>query len=212
MKRCLSALLGVLVCATAQADIRVMALFNNQATVAIDGQTRTLRPGQRSPEGALLISANSSSAIIEYKGQRASYTVGATTRFSPGLGQAKGAVVSIWPSSGMYVSQGSINGQSTQFLVDTGASYVSLNGHDARRLGIDYRASGQKISVSTASKVEVGYVVRLGIVKLGSLQLRDVEAVVLDGAFPQMPLLGMSFLSRVNMEHSGQELKLRQRW
>lgn len=205
-------LLAWLVALPASAEIRVMALFNNQATVMIDGQTRTLRVGQRSPEGAMLVSASSDRAVIDYRGRRDSYALSNTTRFSAGLGQPSETSVSLWPTNhGMYMANGSIGAQTVQFMVDTGATYIALNAHDARRLNVDYR-QGQQVQLSTASKVEIGYLVRLPQVKVGSILVRDVEAVVLDSGFPTTPLLGMSFLNRVDMQRSGQELRLRQRW
>lgn len=196
----------------AVAEIRVMALFNNQATVMIDGQTRTLRVGQRSPEGALLVSASSERAVIDYRGRRESYALSSNTRFSAGLGQPSESSVSLWPGNhGMYMANGSIGAHAVQFMVDTGATYIALNAQEARRLNIDFR-QGQQVQLQTASKLEIGYLVRLPQVKVGSILVRDVEAVVLDAAFPATPLLGMSFLNRVDIQRSGQELRLRQRW
>lgn len=197
----------------ALSDIKVMALFNNKASVSVDGQMRMLRSGETSPEGVKLISASSDRAVLEVNGRRASYTVGAASGFSSAnLSQSSGARVSISSdASGMYLTEGSINGQPVRFVVDTGATYVSLSATEARRLGIDYHATGRKIQVATASQVEVGYQVSLKQVKVGSLLVRDVAAVVMDSNFPPITLLGMSYLGRVNMEHSGSELRLKQR-
>ena len=71
------------------------------------------------------------------------------------------------------------------------------NESHARRLGIDYRTSGQPIQVSTASGTAKGWRVTLDKVSVGPLQVLGVEAVVLEGASPTEALLGMSFLNRV---------------
>ena len=53
----------------------------------------------------------------------------------------------------MYLTPGSINGFSVDFLVDTGASAIALNAPTAKRLGIDY-VKGEVIGVKTASRIE----------------------------------------------------------
>lgn len=52
--------------------------------------------------------------------------------------------------------------------------------------------------VSTASGTEKAWRVYLNSVKLGSIEVLGVDAMVLDGEFPRDVLLGMSFLSRVS--------------
>ena len=98
---------------------------------------------------------------------------------------------------GHYWITGSVNGQSVPFLVDTGATSVALNEAQARRLGIDFRVSGQPLTVSTASGTARGWRVRLDRVKVGDIEVLGVEAVVLEGGAPAEALLGMSFMGRV---------------
>jgi len=57
----------------------------------------------------------------------------------------------IWPTSnGMYLVNGTINGFTVRFLVDTGATAIAMNRNDARRLGIDFRVRDKPSQVSTA--------------------------------------------------------------
>ena len=56
--------------------IVVLGLFRDRAIVSIDGTQRMLRVGQTSPEGVLLVSADSSSAVLEFDGRQESYTLG----------------------------------------------------------------------------------------------------------------------------------------
>jgi aspartyl protease family protein len=98
---------------------------------------------------------------------------------------------------GHYWVAGSVNGQSVQFLVDTGATSIALNDGHARRLGIDYRVSGRPLQVSTASGTVRGWQVSLDRVKVGELEVLGVDAVVLEGGSPTEALLGMSFLGRI---------------
>src|SRR5690606_15704564 len=98
---------------------------------------------------------------------------------------------------GHYWVTGHINGQTVPFLVDTGASSVAMNADQARRLGIDFRVVGRPMVVSTASGTAKGWKLRLDSVKVGSVEVLGVGAVVLEGASPSEALLGMSFLGQV---------------
>ena len=100
-------------------------------------------------------------------------------------------------TGGHYWVAGSINSQSAQFLVDTGATSVAMNAGQARRLGLDYRVGGTPMMASTASGTAKGWRVTLNSVKLGGVEVLGVEAVVLEGDFPTDILLGMSYLNRV---------------
>jgi len=56
------------------------------------------------------------------------------------------------------------------------------------------------------------YKVKLKTVKVGEIQLCNVDAVVVDGGSPEQVLLGMSFLGRVEMRNEGKMLLLRQKY
>ena len=105
-----------------------------------------------------------------------------------------------------------INGLPVGFLVDTGASSVAMNAGEARRLGIDFRVDGDSTYVSTASGVARAYRVRLDRVKVGAIELRNVEALVVDGSSPTEVLLGMSFLQRLELMNQGDHLTLRRKY
>jgi aspartyl protease family protein len=107
---------------------------------------------------------------------------------------------------------GSINGFPVNFIVDTGATLVSLSGREAKRLGIDYRVVGTPAYSSTASGIEEIYLVKLNKVRVGDIELRNVEGAVHDGDFPRATLLGMSFLGRLNMRQDGQVLELEKKY
>jgi aspartyl protease family protein len=187
----------------------VRGLFANKAVVSIDGRQRLLQVGKRSPEGVLLISADSQSAVLEVNGQRRRYRLG--SEVSSSYAPNRTARLHIAPDSrGMYRTVGTINGQTVNFLVDTGASVIAMNTHEARRLGIPYRLTGVRGRVSTASGYAPAWYVTLRQVTVGELRLRNVRAVVLTGSHPPVTLLGMSFLGRINMQSRGRVMLLKQ--
>ena len=212
MKRimALAVLLGALLSAPAgAAELRVVGLFQDRAVVLIDGKRRMLKVGEASPEGARLISAYSAEAVIELDGERRVYRLDGRVG---GSYRPRGrAEVRIAVRGDHYFHTGRVNGREVHFLVDTGASAIVLNAGEARRLGIDYRALGRPTRVITASAETVGYQVKLNEVELGGIRLANVDAVVMEGAQPEVALLGMSFLGQVEMEHKGRVLMLRER-
>lgn len=197
--------------ATAVERIVVLGLFKDKAVVEIDGKKRSLTAGAVSPEGVGLISANSSEAVIEADGRRGTYTLGAHIGGIYASASPQ-ATVQIWPDAmGMYTVDGSVNQFPVRFLVDTGATAVALNKHQARRLGLDYQLKGVEGMTSTASGITRAYYLTLKKVKVGDIELSDVDAVIIDSDFPLVSLLGMSFLNRVDMTRNGRILELRKK-
>jgi len=191
-------------------DIKVVGLFADMAVVVIDKKQRLLKVGEPSPEGIILISANSRGAVLEKEGVRKHYLLGhhISSTFSPPTAQA---TVSLWPDNGMYKTVGSINGYSVDFLVDTGASAIALNAETARRLDLDY-LNGKRIGVKTASNVEIAYDIVLDEVQVGEIVLYNVRAIVIDGEQPDQALLGMSFLSQLDIQRKDERMDLKKKF
>lgn len=190
--------------------IAVTGLFKDKAIVSIDGHQHLLSVGQSSPGGIRLIAASSEEAVLEVEGARRTFRLGSTqgARFKP---RSAKAVAIMADARGMYAIDGNINGGPVRFLVDTGATMVSMNQHEASRLGLSYE-QGQPARVSTASGMAKAYVVKLDRVKVGAIELHNVDAAVLEGDSPDHTLLGMSFLGRVEMYNVEGVLQLRQKY
>lgn len=192
-------------------DVRVVGLFNDQAVLQINGRQHVLKAGQTSPEGVKLLEADSESAVLQIEGERIEARLDG--RVSARKQGRTAREVQVWRNtSGMYTTVGSINGLPVSFLVDTGATQVAMNAAQARRLGIDYRVTGSPAEVTTASGVERAWMVSLDSVKVGELEVRNVQAVVLDGAQPQTTLLGMSYLGRMKIINDGQLMTLQKKY
>jgi aspartyl protease family protein len=188
-------------------DVNVVGLFSDKALVEIDGsRARVLHAGQTTQEGVKLISAGSDGAVFEIDGKRRTLQMGQSVSANYTSGR-KPTVTLVADSKGHFVTGGSINGASTQFLVDTGATTVSMSAAEARRLGIRY-LSGQAISASTAAGVVAAYRVTLNSVRVGDITLNQVDGMVLEGPGMPVTLLGMSFLSRVEMKREGSTMTL----
>lgn len=196
---------------TAGMDVRVVGLFADRAVLLVDGQQHLLKVGQTSPEGIKLVSASSESAILLIDGEQV--TARLDGRVSASKRPAAVQEVQVRRNTtGMYTTVGSINGLPVSFLVDTGATQVAMNASQARRLGIDFHVIGTPAEVTTASGVEGAWLVILDAVKVGDLEVRNVSAVVLEGAQPVLTLLGMSYLGRIDISNDGQLMTLRKKY
>lgn len=192
-------------------QISVEALFSGQAMVMVDGKRRLLKLNKASPEGLLLISANSREAVIEYEGKRQTYPLG--SHVSTNFSKPEQVSAKIWrDQSGSYTTVGTINGRTVNFLVDTGASAVAMYRSDAQRLGIQYRLEGAPMYVNTANGTAPAYEVTLDRVQVGDILLRQVRGFVIESSGSGHILLGMSFLNRVKMEDQGAVLMLHRRF
>lgn len=98
---------------------------------------------------------------------------------------------------GHYWAVGETGGQSVRFLVDTGATAVSLTPADARRFGIDTRALAYDLEVITAQGRARAAAVRLDELSVDGATVTDVDALVIEKGL-ETSLLGMSYLGRLS--------------
>ncbi|PTQ70978.1 aspartyl protease family protein [Pseudomonas sp. GV071] len=183
--------------ANAAEQVMVVGLFPGAAVINVDGDRKLVKVGKTGPGGVVVVSADSHGAVLRVDGVERTYAL--EREYSHGFAVPTKTQVSIAKGiGGHYWIAGSANGQPIQFLVDTGATTIAMNDSQARQLGIDYRVVGKPTVVSTASGTVTAWKVTLDKVKVGSIQVLGVEAMVLDGPSPTEALLGMSFLSRVS--------------
>lgn len=210
------ALAGVLcwACCAAAAgadDIEVQALFKDHAVLLMNGKRRSVRTGQTTPEGVRLLSATSREAMVEAHGTRHTLALGTRIGGAFVTPREQQALVPA-DARGMYLASGSINGVGMQFMLDTGATLVSINEPMAASVGLDYQRLGTPGHSMTAAGVVRIWRLRLARVRVGEIELMDVDAAVHEGAFPPVALLGNSFLSRVEMTRAAGAVLLRRRF
>lgn len=188
--------------------VQVVGLFNDGAVVSVDGQRKLLRAGEVGPKGVKLISATTREAVLEVDGQTRTLGLSRDTSAAASVNTPKTSFSVARSNDGHYWVTGAVNGQTMQFMVDTGATSIAMNEAYAKRLGIDYRVQGSPMVASTAGGNVKGWRVKLNSVKIGGIDVLGVEAVVLGGDFPTEALLGMSWLSRVSFKEDNGVLRL----
>ena len=194
-------------------ELNVVGLSSGKAVVVVGngGRPRVLRDGDALPGGIKLIKATPESALFEINGKRRSLALG-NSQLANGRStfNASSSVTLVADARGHFMTTGTINGATVQFLVDTGATMISMGLGDARRIGINY-LEGERGASRTANGVARVYRVKLDTVKLGDITLNNVDALVHETEMPFV-LLGMSFLNRVEMNRTGTDLTLTKRY
>jgi aspartyl protease family protein len=175
--------------------IKVLALFRDKAMLEINGDQVMMKAGDETDSGIRLVQSTSKVAVIEINGVRKKYELG--SQVSTRLSEPENTVVRIPSRGGMYLTHGLINGRIVKFLVDTGASMVTMARPTADRLQIQYRDKGTPVQISTASKMHNAWRVKLNSVAVGGIQQDLVDGVVIDTDHDQEILLGMSYLNRL---------------
>ncbi len=190
-------------------SVSVVGLFRDKAIVSIDGgKPRTLSRGQ-TVQGVTLIAADSDSARLDVDGQ--GRTLGMGQSFAGGAQTGARQTVALTADArGHFAANGSLNGYPVTFLVDTGATSIAISAAEARRLGLDYRA-GPAARVNTAAGAVPAWPVTFNTVKVGAISVNQVAGLVVESGL-DVPLLGMSFLNRMDMKRDGQTMTLTRRY
>lgn len=197
-------------CATAS-EVVLVGVFPGKAVLVIDGATpRTLAVGQ-TVQDVKVLAVERDSTTVTIAGRQARLTLGTPVSVAGGENSRSGeSLTLVADANGHFSVAGSINGVSTRFLVDTGASSVALSPSMARAAGIDYR-SGETGWAGTANgRVQV-WNVRLDRLVVGDIVLTNVEGTVVQAEMPTA-LLGMSVLNRMEMRRDGSTMTLKRRY
>jgi aspartyl protease family protein len=205
------ALLALLAGAAAwAADVSLVGTFDTKAAIlSIDGGApKTVRVGQ-SAGGVTVIAVEKDRATVEVDGKRKVLQRGQTYS-SGGSGAGAQSITLAAGAGGHFIAEGQVNGNPIRFLVDTGATAVAISAGEAERLGIDYR-KGRRGTTQTAGGPAAAYAVTLATVRVGGIELQNVEAIVIEQGLA-IALLGNSFLSRMDMRREGQTMTLTRRY
>lgn len=191
-------------------SVALTGVMGSKALLVVDGGAPKALSAGDTHQGVKVLSVVGEQATLEIKGQRSTLRVGeapVSQGAKPG-GTNGSKIVLPMGSGGHFFAQGLVNGRPIQFMVDTGATAVAMGMSDAKRMGIDYQ-KGLAVRMGTANGVAQGWKVKLSSVKIGDVEVYEVDAIV----GPDMPfaLLGNSFLGRFNMNKTIDQMVLDKR-
>jgi aspartyl protease family protein len=192
-------------------SVALSGVLGSKALLVVNGSTPKAVAAGESHLGVKVVSVTGEQAVLDIKGQRSTVRVG-DAPVSVGVQKdstSSNKIVLPLGQGGHFFAQGTVNGKSMQFLVDTGATTVALGESDAKRMGIDYQ-KGRPVRMNTANGAAQGWFVKLNSVRIGDVEVYEVDAVV----GPNMPfaLLGNSFLSRFSMNRTSDMMVLERRY
>lgn len=156
------------------AEVALAGVIGSRAVlVGDDGEPQTIAVGGRTREGARLIAINGEMATIEFAGRTEHARLGERV-VSAGSTGGDGLVLQA-DSRGHFLTQGRVNGKAVRFLVDTGATSVSLGRGDAERAGVDFR-KGTPALTSTANGTASVWLVQVDTLVVGGVKVHKVQA------------------------------------
>ena len=204
--------LAALMLCTSASQAQSVAMTGGMGSKALlvinGGAPKALAAGDEH-KGVKVVSVSSEVTVVDVGGKRQTVRLGGapvSLGGAGGSGSSGSQIVLTAGSGGHFMTQGSINGKAIEFMVDTGATTISLSADDARRIGLKYE-SGQKVMSQTAGGTRVVYLVRLNSVRIKDVEVFDVQAVVGEDAMP-FALLGNSFLTRFQMKRENDIMTL----
>jgi aspartyl protease family protein len=212
------ALVAALACGIAAAQsVALQGMMGSKALLIVDGAPpKMVAPGE-SHKGVKVLSTMGDQAVVEIGGKRhtlrvgdAPASIGAGGLAARGGAGGSGKIVLPVDRGGHFIAQGSINGHAVQFMVDTGATAVGMGASDAQRVGLDYK-KGRLVSMGTANGTVPAYLLKLASVRIGEVEVYDVDAIVSAASMPYV-LLGNSFLNRFQMRRDSEQMVLEKRY
>jgi aspartyl protease family protein len=200
--------LGACAVAAQAQSVAMTGGMGSKALLVINGGSPKALAAGDEHKGVKVVSVTGDATVVDVGGKRQTVRLGGAPVSLGGAGGGGSAsqIVLTAGSGGHFMTQGSINGKSVDFMVDTGATTIALSADDAKRMGIKYE-DGQKAMSQTANGTRVVHVVRLSSVRIKDVEVYDVEAVVGDAPMP-FALLGNSFLTRFQMKRENDIMTL----
>jgi len=198
--------------AHAAGSVTLTGTIGSRAILIVNGAPpKTVAVGETF-QGVKLVSLQSEQAVVELDGKRVNLRMDTPVSIGGGGGGSGGGsrVVLSADSRGHFMTQGAINGRAVTFMLDTGATSVAMSAADAQRIGLDY-SKGQPVQIGTANGTTSGYKLRLQSVRVGDVEVYDIDAVVSQQSMPFV-LLGNSFINRFSMRRDADQMVLEKRY
>lgn len=190
-------------------SVALAGILGDKALLVIDGRAPKAVAAGSSYQQVQVVSVKDGQAQVKIAGVAHSLRMGESPVSVADAAlpvSNTGRIVLSADAAGHFMTAGMINGKATRFLVDTGATTVSLGMSEALKLGIDY-SKGRPVHMGTANGVSNGWHLKLSSVRISDVELRNVDAVVTSANMPYV-LLGNSFLNAFEMKRAGPQMTL----
>lgn len=205
------------ICWASGSQIKIVALSKNKIVIVDKSANRKiLKVGDTTSNGLTLVSSTSTVAVFKDENGKL-ISMGINNDISSSYAYNK---VEPDPNiekininkDNQYLTTIKINNQDASAILDTGANFVTLNSTIAKKLNLSYKNDVNKINVATASSNKTeGYKIVIPSIKLGNIELNNIESIVIEGEHPPMVLIGMSFLKTLDLQYLGDHMEIKKR-
>ncbi len=194
-------------------SVSMTGSMGSKALLVVNGSAPKAVAAGDTFQGVKVVSVGGGQAVVEVGGKRMTVEIGGAPIAFKGAGGSGGGgrIVLAESGGGHYVTEGQINGGTVRFVVDTGATMISMGRADADRIGIKYQ-EGKPVWMNTANGPAQGWKIMLDSVRIQEVTINGVEAVVMPQSMGGLVLLGNSFLSRFKLQRDGETLTLDKRF
>jgi aspartyl protease family protein len=206
-------LTSALLAGHAAQTVSLAGLLGTKALVIVDGGAPKALAAGETHQNVKVLAVQSDRVVVEANGAKQTLRLGdvpVSVGNTGGAPASGGRIVLPVGSGGHFSALGSINGRPANMMVDTGATSVAIGKSDADRIGLDYK-NAKQVRMMTANGASTGWVIKLGVLRVGDVDIYDVEAVVVPSAMPYV-LLGNSYLARFQMNRNNDQLVLVKRF
>ena len=190
-------------------DVGLAGIMGSKAMLIINGGEPLAVPIGQTVDGVKVLAIQGEQVTVDIGGKKRPLHIGQHA-IGAASGDGSGKITMMADAQGHFFTTGTINGTSVRFLVDTGATMISLGATDARRVGLDFNR-GQKALTNTANGQAVVSKVQIDTVRVGDVTLHNIDALIHQSDMP-IALLGMSFLNRMEMQRDGSTMTLKKRF
>lgn len=188
------------------ASVTLAGRMGERALLVVNGTPYTVAVGAAGG-GVKLLRWQGDEAEIDVAGVRSRLRIGGTpSQLGSGAVAPQREIVMAAGQGGHFTPEGAINGRPARFMVDTGATLVSIGRDEAVRLGLDLSGASRGVSQTANGPVPVQIVV-LDRVRVAGVEVTNVGAAIVPQTLPYV-LLGNSFLSRFQMRRDNDIMQL----
>lgn len=195
-------------------NIGVVGLLPGKAILVVDGAPpKTYKAGDKIDSETQLLDANRDGATLLINGKKRVLGMNSQYAINSSSSESQSQTLTLKAAErGHFFIKVGINNQPLEIrmLIDTGATLVTIPAELANRLGIPYQTGRRGIS-NTANGQVASYLIKLDTLKLGGIELNQVDAAVQETGL-DLPLLGMSALNRLDIKQSGDQMNLSKRY
>lgn len=189
-------------------SVGLAGILGSKALLVIDGGAPKALAKGEVYQNVTVLQIQTDSVSVSIKGTTRDLRLGESPISVRSSGSKDKLILQPDPN-GHFITAGSIQNERVVFMVDTGASMVSISKKDADRIGLKYKEN-MSVMMSTANGISNAWQTKLTNVRIGDIDVPDVDAIITPQPMPYI-LLGNSALKYLQMSRNSEQMILEKR-